>query len=94
MSLEEHQLTINQNHIANGIRGDVENCPLALCINEHFKERGIKARVSWCDIGLVLPNNRGTFYITTPPQVTDFLIKFDAGKTVEPVTFNLTFDVP
>lgn len=94
MTLEQHTLTITQDQINRGIRGNAAYCPVALCINEYFQERKITAYadIRFPSIALTFGAGTQVLYLDTLPIIHDFMKKFDRGDMVEPITFPMAFD--
>jgi hypothetical protein len=76
-------VTVDQACIAEGERGNCAKCPVALAI---YKRLGMRCEVDYYNISF------GDDRVQTPPCAGTFIVDFDAGRSVEPFTFEL--DVP
>ena len=82
---------VDQKHLDNGKQFSCEDCAVSLSIKETFaKEKVIGCRTSSRYVALFFPKQ--TVCCEFPPEVTDFVRKFDKGEKVEPFEFELTWE--
>src|SRR4051812_22845581 len=88
------RIDITQDHIDRGVKGRSRECPVSLGITEHLLpgcEAVVGASGAW--FGIVDADSEEMAdlcgFINFPPEVTDFIIAFDNGKKVAPISFDL-----
>lgn len=87
MKCPEIDLSITQEDIAMGERYNAHNCAAALALKRHFVP---DANLSICAGSfLVFTNEERLFSCANPPELKDWIQRFDAGQHVEPATFHL-----
>ena len=72
--------------IAQGDPGGCWGCPVALALN---RATGYAWSVNPFHLILPRPGRKKNLDIKTPPEVAEFISRFDAEKKVEPFTFTL-----
>jgi len=87
-------VSITAQDIENGLRGGCFRCPGALAINRFLKE-GLGSVVGYDLVNLVNlvtidKSAPVVFDVPAPEALTRFIVTFDDGRDVEPVTFDLT----
>lgn len=81
-------ITVTQEHIDAGQKCSMNSCPVALAMKEHTnKYEPVVGRI----FAAYRYPNRGRFcnLYTLPEEVAEFVINFDNGLPVEPITFEL-----
>lgn len=92
------KVEITAEDIANGKPKECSRCPGALAIYRAFPEAKF-VDVMDQEVQLAFPSNRRTYstYVwqtaDTPEVLEQFINKFDLRKPVEPISFELTFNV-
>jgi len=77
-------------HIKTGIQGHAVECPVRICVKDTIKQKlkqNVDAFVPAPDMLII---SGVLFWL--PNKVRDFLMAFDRGRPVEPMTFEL--DIP
>lgn len=80
-------VNVTQEDIETGIANDCLHCPIALAISRELPSSFPKVRNS--NAGLL---GRFSGWADLPVQAQTFIELFDAGQSVAPITFDLTFD--
>lgn len=84
-------VNVKAEHIAKGIRGDCEHCPVALAIAAAFPDiAGIAVRPEEISIKPSL-DDLDWIQVRPPREVPEFVWDFDEGGTVEPFSFDLDY---
>ncbi len=78
--------------IKNGVRGDSNNCAIALTLKRMFPESS-QIRVNGTFATFRQPKDYYSKYISLPPIAQTFIDDFDNGKEVKPFTFVSTINV-
>ena len=76
-------INVTDTDIVEGVRKDCETCPVALALSR----AGGSAAVVAQDIEVVIDGVRRNFGI--PPELVNFILDFDDGRPVEPITCTL-----
>lgn len=84
------KIKVTEKHIANGLRDDCTNCAVALAMKEALP----KFNQIYVGTRGATGHSRGwiAFHKPLPEEVTEFIISFDRGESVEPFEFELPFD--
>ena len=81
----EIDITVAEIDVENGIRCKSAECPLALAmIRAGLREPAVAV----CDASFMYGDTRLEFDL--PPQVINFITRFDMGKTVDLPSFSIT----
>ena len=83
-------IDVTSRHIAIGLSDNCEECPVALSIAEMgFFE----VNANHCTIRFSESYGSPSFWVaTTPDEVRNFMYAFDAGKPIEPFSFELKLE--
>lgn len=82
-------ITVTQEHIMSGIRGDCTGCPVAFALADAYPNASyisVLERDEGVPEGMLFI---GTAEMQAPQEVIDFVNGFDAGRTVKPFSFTL-----
>lgn len=82
-------VSITQKHIDGGCKGDADNCPGALAINEAVADLGLHSVVSAYNIGFADADDLQVGGIDAPHMLRAFVRQFDAGEPVSPFSFEI-----
>jgi hypothetical protein len=77
-------------HIKTGLRGSAVECPVRICVKQTIKEKLKQETHVFVPAPDMLIISGVLFWL--PNKVRDFLMAFDRGQSVEPMTFEL--DIP
>ena len=80
-TMEQYRVSVEARHIAAGVRGKGTKCPVKLAMSEATGRDDCGAMKRHLRVGLRS--------CPVPPEVTDFIHRFDTGLPVEPFTFTL-----
>lgn len=72
---------VTADHIQHGLRARCDTCPIALALTAAFP-----GQRAWVDTGIAYIGKR---LILLPKAARTFIAEFDAGKKVEPFTFEV-----
>jgi hypothetical protein len=81
------KIQVKKIDIRRGKRSSGNLCPIARSIKRQIK--GCTVFVGEEEIDLVLPGNSFTNFIHMPVKAIDFVMRFDEGLTVKPISFVL-----
>jgi hypothetical protein len=92
-------VSINQNHIDEGIKASVHSCPAALAIIDTLQQNSIteyypvigKSRVSLVNNDTYILAYVGMFSINDSIELTKWINDFDTGVPVNPISFDIQF---
>jgi hypothetical protein len=87
------EIKVSEDNIFDGIRKSGESCPIALAVRELFPEYvvDVELRVMRKEIRIGISGEWVEEYLL-PPSAVDFIDAFDAGRRVEPLTFDTIRD--
>jgi len=94
MSLAGRTMTIRitNKDIQNGKRRDVNQCPIALAVNRHMKQRGYKPFIVTFIHMFDNVEDQGT-WARLPEKAQCFVSRFDNGRPIGPFTLKVTFEL-
>lgn len=75
-------ISVEQNHILEGLKGDCCGCPIAIAVSEQVKPRFVEVH----DAAVYINDKK----YPLPERAQEFIYSFDSGETVTPFTFELT----
>ena len=75
------KISVTQDHINRGTKQDCSSCPVALAVQETCNSPTL-----WAGYQNIQLPNRCTI---TPPEVKDFMTRFDKNLPVSPFTFEV-----
>ena len=83
-------ITVTAEHIAKGIRGNCEHCPVALALLDAYPD------LTYISVGpdaITMQHGKDTaeIEVTAPCEVEYFICDFDEGAAVAPFTFALDY---
>jgi hypothetical protein len=82
------ELTIEQDDIWQGVRGDPDRCPIALAARRTFPGAEV---IAVCGDGIEIVAFGDTYVVALPEPTQYFILLFDRGDTVAPLTIPLEF---
>jgi hypothetical protein len=83
-----YKINVTQENIDDAIKNNSYHCAVATAIKEQVPDAAL-VQVDIQTIRLSLPSDRKRLVYITPPAVQQYIVDFDAGDKVEPITFTL-----
>ena len=90
--MKKLHIDVRASFIQAGVPKTADECPLALAIlGDHCLYAKVGHFNDKCIAALVLASGRVVF-VDLPPEADAFIKAFDAGKKVQPIAFDISYD--